>query len=436
MTPKNRVIIDTDPGVDDVLALLLALSASPEELEVAMISVTYGNVPLQKCLRNVVALFHVLEKEMAWRAAAGKPAYGALGTYKPIVAVGAEHALEDEKLVEDHFHGADGLHGVHEAHPHLSPADTWRNLFEDTPSDSHSSEPPSYSRFFTPSKLRAHEEMLRILREEPENTVTIVAIGPLTNVALAASEDPETFLRVKELVVMGGAVAVYGNVSPCAEFNCMADAIAAARVFALTSPTPSSTMPPRIHGESVLPPYPAKLSRRLNLTLFPLDITTPHELRRPVFNAKIQPLKAAGSPLAQWVDTFMNGTFDKIDAMLGDGHDEGLSLHDPLCIWYMLTRDDARWRTVPKPEDIRIETCGQWTRGMHLIDRRGRAKPADRDSTVETHPEDPMDTVTVDDIPGDTMGWLSARKGNRINRMVESPGQDIFADVLLEKVFA
>ena len=56
-----------------------------------------------RCLRNVVALFHVLEKEMAWRASAGKPAYGALGAYRPIVAVGAEHALEDEKLVEDHF---------------------------------------------------------------------------------------------------------------------------------------------------------------------------------------------------------------------------------------------------------------------------------------------------------------------------------------------
>ncbi|KAK4155499.1 Inosine/uridine-preferring nucleoside hydrolase domain-containing protein [Chaetomidium leptoderma] len=437
MAPKNRIIIDTDPGVDDVMALLLALSASPEELEVAMISVSYGNVPLQKCLRNVVALFHVLEKEMAWRQSTGKPGYNALNAYKPIVAVGAQHALENEVLVEDNFHGADGLHGVHDTHPHLSPAETWRSLFEDTPSSSNSSaEPPSYSRFFTPSKTPAHKEMLRILKEEPENTVSIVAIGPLTNVALAASEDPETFLRVKELVVMGGAVGIEGNVSPCAEFNSLADPVAAARVFALTSLVPSWTMPPTIHGKSILPPYPAKLSRQLKLTLFPLDITTPHELRQGLFNDKIQPLKKAGSPLAQWTDTFMNGTFAKIDSVLGDGHNEGLSLHDPLCIWYMLTRDDPAWKTVPALEDIRIETCGQWTRGMHVIDRRARAKPAGKDSTVQTHPEDPMDAVTMDEVPGDTMGWLSVRKGNRINRMVESPGQDIFAGVLLERVFA
>ncbi|KAK3987400.1 pyrimidine-specific ribonucleoside hydrolase RihA [Cladorrhinum sp. PSN332] len=436
MAPKNRIIIDTDPGVDDVLALLLALSASPEELEVAMISVTYGNVPLQSVLRNVVALFHVLEKEMAWRASTGngKGSYGALKTYKPIVAIGADHPLEEEELIADYFHGADGLHGVHDKHPHLSPVDTWRTLFDDTASGP--VEPPSFSNYFTPSKGPAHKEILRILKEEPEDTITIVAVGPLTNVALAASEDPETFLRVKELVVMGGAVECEGNVTPVAEFNCMADAVAAARVYALTSPTPSSTMPPVLHGKSFLPPYPARLSRRLKLTLFPLDITTPHELYKKVFNEKIQPLLELGSPLAQWTETFMNGTFSKIDSMLGEGHDAGLSLHDPLCIWYMLTHDDPAWKTVPHLEDIRVETCGQWTRGMHIIDKRGRAKPAEVDSTVQTNPEDPLDAVTLDQIPGDDQGWLHPKKGNRIRRMVSSPGQDIFASVLLDRVFA
>lgn len=437
MAPKNRIIIDTDPGVDDVLALLLALSASPEELEVAMISVTYGNVPLQSCLRNVVALFHVLEKEMAWRESAGKAgSYGALRAFKPIVAVGAEHPLEDELLMADHFHGADGLHGVHEAHPHLTPADTWRSLFTDPPSGpAQSAEPPSYSAFFTPSKGPAHKEMLRILKEEPEDTITIVAVGPLTNVALAAAEDPETFLRVKELVVMGGTVALEGNVTPCAEFNCYADAVAAARVYALTSPNPASTMPPVLHGKSFLPPYPAKLPRQLKLSLFPLDLTTPHELRKNFFAKAIKPLKEAGSPLAQWTDTFMTGTFNKIDSILGDGSEPGLSLHDPLCIWYMLTHDDAAWKPVSKPEDIRVETCGQWTRGMHVVDRRIRAKPGEKDSTVQTHPSDPVDALTLDDVPGDTMGWLNIKKGNRIRRIIASPGEDLFAEVLIKRLF-
>jgi len=105
-------------------------------------------------------------------------------------------------------------------HPHLSPAETWKSLFKPTPDNLDPNEAAELHKvkeahsLFTPSLKPAHEEMLRILREEEEGTITIVAVGPLTNLAIAAAADPETFLRVKEVVVMGGAVDAPGNVSP------------------------------------------------------------------------------------------------------------------------------------------------------------------------------------------------------------------------------
>ncbi|KAF3010472.1 hypothetical protein E8E14_005237 [Neopestalotiopsis sp. 37M] len=436
MAPKSRVIFDTDPGVDDMLAMLLALASSPEEIELLMISVTYGNVPLQSCLKNVVSMFHVLDKEVEWRRSQGKPeGFASLKAYKPVVAIGPEHALEEEILMEDGFHGADGLHGVHAAHPHLNPDETWKSLFEDgvpTPAQD-----PSYYSYFTPSKVPAHKEILRILKEEPADTVTICAVGPMTNLALAAAEDPETFLRAKEVCVMGGAIEVPGNITPVAEFNTYADAIATARVFALTSAVPASTMPVVPQTIAKLPPYPENLSRRLKVLLFPLDITTPHLLNRNFFFDSITPHVKEGSPLATWINHIMGGVFRQIERNYGDDEEPGLSLHDPLTIWYNITRDHPAWKLArSEPEDIRIETSGQWTHGMHVSDSRGRKRAPGAGSAVGVAADAKgAGDVAVDEIPGDDFGWLSAKRGNRIHRWAESPGFDKFAPDLMNRLF-
>ena len=134
-------------------------------------------------------------------------------------------------------------------------------------------------------------------------------------------------------------------------------------------------MPPPPLKISTLAPYPRKLSRKLNLTLFPLDVTALHKLRRSHVDAKLGPLIKAGSPLAEWTNAFVQQTFSKIESLNHKQADPGLELHDPLCVWYMLTRSAPSWMLAPKaPEDIRVETAGQWTRGMHMVDRRNRKK--------------------------------------------------------------
>ncbi|OAA73313.1 Inosine/uridine-preferring nucleoside hydrolase domain protein [Cordyceps fumosorosea ARSEF 2679] len=433
MAPR-KIIIDTDPGVDDILAMLLALSASKEELEVIMISVTYGNVPLECCGRNVVGMMQVIEKEMAWRKANGRPeGFESLKACKPLVALGAEHPLEETDLKYDHFHGLDGLHNVHSTFPDFSPPEKWLHIFREQGSSV--TDLDKISPLFTPSREPAHKEMLRLLRENPVDSITILTVGPTTNAALAASEDPEAFLRAREVVVMGGAVRVQGNITPVAEFNTYADAVATARLFALSSFTPSATLPPTT-PRTTLPPYPANLPRPLRVVLCPLDITDQHELTSTYFAETMAPVVESGSPLGTWVRHFVGGAFDKIASILGSDTTAGLSLHDPMTVWYVLgaSAEDPRWK-LTEAEDIRIETAGQWSRGMHIVDHRGKLRPAQAAFRASADPCNDPEVLRLDAVDGDELGWLSVLRGNRIYRVVGTPGEEIFKEVLLQRVF-
>jgi inosine-uridine nucleoside N-ribohydrolase len=171
----TKILLDCDPGHDDAIALLLAL-ASPE-LEVVGVTTVAGNQTLPKTTANAIrVLEHVGRGEIP-------------------VAAGADRPLVREPFVAAHVHGETGLDG-----PELPPPQG--------------------------SPLGVHA--VDFLAEHADGT-TLVAVGPLTNVALLLALRPEA--RPEGIVLMGGAVAE-GNITPAAEFNIWADPEAAARVFA------------------------------------------------------------------------------------------------------------------------------------------------------------------------------------------------------------
>ncbi|OAL71248.1 hypothetical protein A7D00_4148 [Trichophyton violaceum] len=424
--PK-RIIIDTDPGVDDILALLLAFSASSAELEVALISLTFGNIEIKKCLRNAVSVFHVIEKELAHRGEAGKGAFSALKACRPILACGAEGPLDGSKVDAGYFHGFDGLGNVHKKCPHLSADDTYQALFAGKEEAADTGE-----KLYIPSRQPSHLEILRLLRENEEDSITIVAVGPLTNLALAAAEDLPTFLRAKEVVVMGGAIDEPGNVTPFAEFNVFADPLAAAQLIALTSLNPRRTWP----AASPMAP-PRRLDKRLTLKMAPLDLTHTQNFTPTAFRAAITPHLQRSSPLAELVSTVVEHTFSTIRELKLARHEaatteEEMSLHDPVCVWYVLTGGSETWRW--QERDVRVETTGQWTRGATVVDRRlvGRVD-ADVVDKVVVEDEEEIAAAAAEEQEDDRGGWRAG--GNRVGVLERGP-DSLLSEELLRRVFS
>src|SRR5438105_14239409 len=175
-----RVIIDTDPGVDDALALLLAMR-SPE-LKIEAITPVAGNVPLELTLPNALRMVEI----------AGR-------TDIP-VAAGASAPLLRRLVTAAYAHGENGLGGAVFPEPKLKPAD------------------------------QPAAEFIRTTVRKHPNELTLITVGPLTNVASALSLDTELARLIPRIVMMGGSLSG-GNITPAAEFNVYVDPEAARIVF-------------------------------------------------------------------------------------------------------------------------------------------------------------------------------------------------------------
>lgn len=275
----RKIIIDTDPGQDDAVAILLAL-ASPE-LDVLGLSVVAGNVPLALTEVNARKLC-----ELAGRRD--------LPVYR-----GCAAPLKRELVTAEEVHGKSGLDGVELPDPTM--------------------------------ELQAEHAvdfLIETLRREPPQTVTLVPIGPLTNIATAFQRAPDIISRVQEIVLMGGAYFEVGNVTPAAEFNIYVDPEAAQIVFASGAP----------------------------LTVVPLDVTHQALTSRPWVET-MRKLGRVGQAVASWTDFFERYDKEKYGS-------QGAPLHDPCTIAYLLAPDLFTGRQI----NVMIETEGRYTTGMTVAD--------------------------------------------------------------------
>ncbi len=179
----RKIIIDTDPGQDDAVAILLAL-ASPEEVEVLGITAVAGNVPLPLTQKNARIVCEL----------AGKP--------DTRVFAGCAAPIARPLVTAEHVHGKTGLDGPQLPDPTMPLQDG-----------------------------HAVDFIIETLRAEPAGTVTLCPLGPLTNIAVALTRAPDIAPRIREIVLMGGAYFEVGNITPAAEFNIYVDPEAADIVF-------------------------------------------------------------------------------------------------------------------------------------------------------------------------------------------------------------
>ncbi|SEN69499.1 purine nucleosidase [Paracoccus alcaliphilus] len=276
----QKIIIDTDPGQDDAVAILLAL-ASPE-IEVLGLTAVAGNVPLTLTELNTRKICEL----------AGRPDLA--------VHAGCDAPLSRRLITAEHVHGQTGLDGI------------------DLPAPGMALRPQHGVDF-----------IIETLRGEAPGTVTLVPIGPLTNIASAIARAPDIIPRIQRIVLMGGAYFEVGNVTPAAEFNIFVDPEAAQQVFQAGIP----------------------------LVMMPLDVTHEAMTSRVWVEAMRALPNRCGPAVASWTDFFERYDREKYGS-------QGAPLHDPCAIAWLLRPDLFQGRQI----NVEIETEGRFTTGMTVAD--------------------------------------------------------------------
>jgi len=275
------IIIDCDPGQDDAVALLLAF-ASPEELDVLGITTVGGNVPLDLTQRNARMMCDIAGKQST-----------------PVYAGCAQPLVRPLKTAEK-IHGTTGINGL--------------DVFEPkTPLQ------PEHGVDFIIETLMAADEA----------SVTLVPIGPLTNIATAINTEPAILSRVERIVLMGGAMREGGNRTPSAEFNILVDPQAADIVFRCGRP----------------------------ITAMGLDVT--HQVLST--RDRVERIKALDNPVAR-ATADMLSFFDRYDTVKYTS--KGAPLHDPCTVAWLLRPDLFEGKEC----NISVETESELTMGHTAID--------------------------------------------------------------------
>ncbi|MCB9944995.1 MAG: nucleoside hydrolase [Geminicoccaceae bacterium] len=277
---KTKIIIDCDPGQDDAIALLMAFG-SPDEIEVLAVTAVAGNVPLQLTERNALRITELARRsDVPVHAGCSRPLLRSLAT-------------------AENVHGATGLDGC--------------GL-------------PDPSQALAPG--HAVDAIIDILRREPEGTVTLCPMGPLTNIALGMVKEPGVLARTRQIVLMGGAMGL-GNVTPSAEFNFHVDPHAARIVFEFGVP----------------------------ITMFGLDVT--HKVL--VTDDRLQAVRAVGNRQAEAAFGMLE-FYNRYDRERY--RSDGGPLHDPCVIAWLLQPELFDGRDC----HVQIETESETSTGRSIVD--------------------------------------------------------------------